>query len=71
MKPEQLDRINELAHKSKTPAGLTEAEKAEQKALRAEYIAAFRSSLTTQLEGITIVNPDGSTHKVRKKGTIK
>ena len=66
MRPEQLDRINELAHKSKTPAGLTEAEKAEQKALRAEYIAAFRASLTTQLEGITIVNPDGSTHKLRK-----
>ena len=67
MRPEQLDRINELAHKSKTPAGLTEAEKAEQKALRAEYIAAFRASLTTQLEGITIVDPDGSTHKIIKK----
>ena len=30
MTKEKIARINELAHKSKTPEGLTEAEKAEQ-----------------------------------------
>ena len=33
MTPEKISRINELAHKSKT-TGLTDAEKAEQQALR-------------------------------------
>ena len=33
---EKIDRINELARKSRTPEGLTEEEKAEQKILR-EY----------------------------------
>ena len=37
MTKEKIARINELAHKSK-PTGLTEAEKAEQQALRKEYI---------------------------------
>ena len=33
MTKEQIARINELARKSKTPEGLTEAEKAEQQEL--------------------------------------
>ena len=37
MTQEKIARINELAKKSKT-TGLTEAEKAEQQALRREYI---------------------------------
>ena len=37
MTNEKIARINELAKKSKT-TGLTEAEKAEQQALRREYI---------------------------------
>ena len=63
-----IDRINELARKSKTPEGLTEEERAEQKVLRAKYINSFKASLESQLSGITIVNPDGSKHKVTKKG---
>ena len=44
MDPKLLERINELARKSKeTP--LTEEEKAEREALRAEYIAEFRRTL--------------------------
>lgn len=62
-----IDRINELARKSKTPEGLTDAEKAEQKELRIKYINGFKASLESQLNGITIVNPDGSKHKVKKK----
>ena len=38
MTKEKIARINELAKKSRTEAGLTEAEKAEQAALRREYI---------------------------------
>ena len=39
MEQKKIDRINELSRKSRTPEGLTEAEKAEQKALREEYLA--------------------------------
>ena len=38
MTQEKIQRINELAKKSRTPEGLTEQEKAEQAALRQEYI---------------------------------
>lgn len=62
-----IDRINALARKSRTPEGLTEEEKAEQKVLRAKYINSFKASLESQLNGITIVEPDGSKHKVKKK----
>ena len=54
MTKEKIARINELAHKSKTPEGLTEAEKAEQQALRQEYLADFRASFTAQLENTSI-----------------
>lgn len=45
MTKEQIDRINELGRKSKTPEGLTPEEKEEQAALRAAYLAWFRASL--------------------------
>ncbi len=50
---EKLDRINVLANKAKT-VGLTDAEKAEQKVLRAEYLARFRESFKNQLDNIEI-----------------
>lgn len=59
MKQEQIERINELARKSKT-TGLTPEEKEEQKKLRAEYIASVRMNLRTQLENINIQEKDGS-----------
>jgi uncharacterized protein YnzC (UPF0291/DUF896 family) len=59
MEKEKVARINELAKKSKT-VGLTEEEAAEQKALRAEYIADFRASFTGILENTVIQYPDGS-----------
>lgn len=61
-----IDRINELARKSKTE-GLTDEEKAEQKELRVKYINGFKASLESQLQGITVVEPDGSKHKLEKK----
>ncbi len=66
MTEEKIKRINELARKQKSE-GLTEEEKSEQAALRREYIDSYRKSLISQLEGITILNPDGTTEKVRKK----
>ncbi|MBQ2640732.1 MAG: DUF896 domain-containing protein [Lachnospiraceae bacterium] len=59
----RLDRINELAHKQKS--GLTEEEKAEQKKLRAEYLADFRRNLRGQLENISFVEEDGTITPLR------
>lgn len=63
---EQIDRINFLARKAKSE-GLTEEEAVEQKALRAEYVAAFRQSLETQLESTIIVRPDGTKERITRK----
>ncbi len=61
-----LERINELYHKSKAE-GLTDAELAEQKQLRADYVKAFRENLRGQLESIKIKNPDGSLIDVKAR----
>lgn len=70
MEQEKLDRINALAKKAKE-GPLTEAELAEQAALRAEYIAAFRASLRGTLASTVIERPDGTrehlTPKKKKK----
>lgn len=63
---EKIDRINFLARKAKSE-GLTEAEALEQKTLRAEYVAAFRKSLETQLDSTVIVRPDGSRERITRK----
>lgn len=56
MEKSKIDRINFLAKKAKTE-GLTDAEKLEQKALRDEYREAFRQSLISQLDRISVVDP--------------
>ena len=67
MTKEKIARINELAKKSKTPAGLTEAEKAEQSALRQEYVAEMKASLRAQLDHTMIQEPDGTLHKLGRR----
>lgn len=67
MEPKKIDRINALAKKSRTPEGLTPQEKAEQAALRQEYIAAYRRDLEAQLKQIVVVEPDGTRRKLSKK----
>ena len=66
MEQNKIDRINELARKKKAE-GLTPEELEEQAALRAEYIAGFRASLTAQLDNTVIVDPDGNRTKVERK----
>ena len=67
MEQKKIDRINELARKSKTAEGLTEEEKAEQAVLRREYIDSVKASLVVHLENTTILRPDGSKEKVTRK----
>ncbi len=66
MEEAKIARINELARKSKV-APLTEAELAEQKALREEYIESYRASLRGMLDGTVIQRPDGSRERLRDK----
>lgn len=54
----KLDRINELARKSKSE-GLTPEEKEEQRILRQEFLAEIRADVKASLESIEFV--DGST----------
>ena len=51
----KMDRINELARASKSRV-LSEDEKAEQKALREEYIEIFRKGFKSQLDQIELVD---------------
>ena len=63
MEEEKLARINELARKSRTPEGLTPAEKEEQNALRLEYRQAVVGNLKGQLDRTVIIRPDGSSYR--------
>ena len=64
---EKVARINALARKSRTSEGLTEEEKAEQAALRREYVEAVKRSLEGQLGNTVILEPDGTKRKLKKK----
>lgn len=54
-----INRINELARKSKS-VGLTAEEKEEQAKLRKAYIQSIRRSLRSSLDNIDIEEADGS-----------
>ena len=66
MTPEAIQRINELARKAKAQ-GLTPEEAQEQKRLRHEYLDSVRKNLVSQLENMSILEPDGTKKKVQKK----
>lgn len=63
---EKIARINVLAKKMRE-TGLTEEEKTEQAALRAEYVAAMRHSLQSQLENALVTDEYGNQIPLRKK----
>jgi len=66
MEQAKIDRINELARKSKAE-GLTEEEKAEQAVLRREYIDAVKASLVGNLENTYIMDAKGNKRKLGHK----
>ena len=63
----QINRINELARKAKTPEGLTPEETAARALLREAYVAAVRANLAAQLENTYVVEPDGTKHRLTPK----
>jgi uncharacterized protein YnzC (UPF0291/DUF896 family) len=65
MERSKIDRINELAKKSKETE-LTAEEKAEQAALRQEYILEFRASFGATLDNTVIQYPDGTRKSLKK-----
>ena len=62
-----IARINELAHKQKSPEGLTPEEKAEQAKLRRQYIDSIKANVKAQLNNIDIVEKDGSITNLGEK----
>lgn len=66
MDAKKIQRINELARKSKQE-GLTPSEKEEQRMLRVEYIASVRMNLKAQLDNIDIQQEDGTIVNLGKK----
>ncbi len=66
MNTKDIERINELYHKSKS-VGLTAAEAAEQKKLRKEYIKSIRMSLRGSLDRIDMQNEDGTITNLGEK----
>ena len=65
MDQKQIDRINELARKAKSPEGLTEWEEAERAALRREYVDSVLGSLmgmgiVREKLGDILVGPDSA-----------
>ena len=54
-----IERINVLSRKSKAE-GLTEAEKAEQAALRQQYIKEFRQGMLNTLDSVYMMDEHGN-----------
>lgn len=64
----KIERINQLAHKAKTPEGLTAQEQTERAALRREYIDAVVGNLRNELDHTYVVDEQGNKHPLRKEG---
>ncbi|MBD5085444.1 MAG: DUF896 domain-containing protein [Clostridiales bacterium] len=67
MDQKKIDRINELARRVKAGKTLTAEELSERDALRREYIASVKASLTGHLDNTYIVEPDGTKHKLPRR----
>ena len=66
MDQKKIDRINELARKSRIQA-LTQQEKEEQARLRQEFIESYRRSLQSQLDSIVLVDEERNRTPLRRK----
>ena len=67
MDQEKIDRINQFARRVKAGETLTPAELAERDALRREYIASVKASLTAHLDNTYLLEPDGTKRRLQKK----
>ena len=65
----EIKRINELYHKSKAE-GLTDEEKAEQKKLREDYVAAIKGNIRSQLENIKVVDENGNEIPLKRRKNV-
>lgn len=59
MDKNKINRINELAKKSKE-IGLTDSEKNEQINLRNEYVKIYKENLKSQLHSIKVIDSQGN-----------
>ncbi len=66
MTEELLQRINYLSRKSRDQE-LTAEEKAEQTALRKQYIQEFRQGFENTMDNVYVVDKNGDKKKVQKK----
>lgn len=66
MEKAKIDRINALAAKAKTEAGLTPEELAEQKALREEYLTEYRRALRGVGGEKVVLREDGTKAIIKK-----
>ena len=64
-----IKRINELYHKSKAE-GLNDEEKAEQKKLREDYVAAIKGNIRSQLENIKVVDENGNEVEIKRRKDV-
>ena len=64
-----IKRINELYHKSKAE-GLSDEEKAEQKKLREDYVAAIKGNIRSQLENIKVVDENGNEVDIKRRKDV-
>lgn len=67
MDQKKIDRINELARRVKVGEVLTPEETAERDALRREYIASVKASLTGQLDNTFLVDGKGNKTPLKKR----
>ena len=64
MRPELIERINELSRLSKQRA-LTPEEQAERTTLRAEYLKEFRAQTRQLLDSTVVQYPEGSKKSIK------
>ena len=67
MDQKQIDRINELSRKARSPEGLTQWEEQERAALRREYIDSVLGNLQGQLDHTYVVDEQGNKRKLKQK----
>ena len=60
-----IERINELARKSRAE-GLTDEERLEQQRLRRQYIEAFRRGLDATLDGVFVEDQNGQAVPIKE-----